>query len=112
MILTRRILKKGIKKFFILRYIINHYSLYDKEIFESISNYVISFLKKNKTSLEDHYINMRIKSENTLKGIFIYKSESESMEEDILQIFLDIINKSPIAQNILITNKGTSYEEM
>ena len=89
---------------------INHYSLYNKEIFENISNYVISFLKKNKTSLEEHYIKMKIKSENALKGIFAYKSES--MEGDILQLFLDNINKPPIPQNILITNKETSYEEM
>lgn len=91
---------------------INHYSLYNKETFENISNYVISLLKKNKTSIEEHYTNLKIRSENALKGIYIYKSESESMEEDILQIFLDKINKLPIAQNILITNKETSYEEM
>ena len=34
------------------------------------------------------------------------------MEEDILQIFLDTLGRLPIAQNILITNKETSYEEM
>ena len=34
------------------------------------------------------------------------------MEEDILQIFLDKIGRLPIAQNILRTNKETSYEEM
>ena len=34
------------------------------------------------------------------------------MEEDILQIFLDKIGKIPIAQNILISSKETSYEEM
>ena len=34
------------------------------------------------------------------------------MEEDIVQIFLDKIGKIPIAQNILINNKETSYEEM
>ena len=50
--------------------------------------------------------------ENNLKGIYFYESKSESMEEDILQIFLDKIGKIPIAQNILITNKETSYEEM
>ena len=91
---------------------INYYSLFNKEIFENISNYVKSFLKKNKTSLEEHYINMRIKKEYTLKGIFVHKSESESMEEDILQLFLDNINRPPIPQNILITNKETSYEEV
>jgi hypothetical protein len=34
------------------------------------------------------------------------------MEEDIFQIFLDKIGRLPIAQNFLITNKETSYEEM
>ena len=34
------------------------------------------------------------------------------MEEDILQIFLDKIGRFPIAQNFLITNKETAYEEM
>jgi hypothetical protein len=34
------------------------------------------------------------------------------MEEDILQIFLDKVGKIPIAQNILIISKETSYEEM
>ena len=34
------------------------------------------------------------------------------MEEDILKIYLDNISKIPIAQNILITNIETSYEEM
>ena len=34
------------------------------------------------------------------------------MEEDILQIFLDKIGRLSIAQNFLITNKETSYEEI
>ena len=57
---------------------------------------------------------MKIKNggKNPLKGIYIYESKSESMEEDILQIFLDTLGRLPIAQNILITNKETSYEEM
>ena len=58
---------------------------------------------------------MKIKDgggKNTLKGIYIYESKSESMEEDILQIFLDTLGRLPIAQNILITNKETSYEEI
>ena len=51
---------------------------------------------------------MKIKKENNekiIKGIYIYKSKSESMEEDILQIFLDKIGRFPIAQNFLVTNK-------
>ncbi len=53
------------------------------------------------------------KKRKIIKGIYIYKSKSESMEEDILQIFLDKIGRLPIAQNILRTNKETtSYEEI
>ena len=46
------------------------------------------------------------------KGIYNYESHSESMEEDILQIFLDKIDSLPIAQNISITNKETPHEEI
>ena len=66
--------------------------------------------------MENHYEKMKIKKENNekiIKGIYIYKSKSESMEEDILQIFLDKIGRLPIAQNILRTNKETTlYEEI
>ena len=34
------------------------------------------------------------------------------MEDDILQICLDLAGQLPIAQNILISHKETSYEEM
>ena len=93
---------------------IKNYSMYIKETLTNISNYILSLLQSNNLSLEKHYGNMIIndKDSNSLKGIYFYKSESESMEEDILQIFLDKINILPIAQNILITNKETSYEEM
>ncbi len=38
--------------------------------------------------------------------------QSPSMEEDIVQIFLDKLGKLPIAQNILIPSEETSEEEM
>ena len=94
---------------------INNYDIYHEETFKNISNYVLDLFKCNNLSLEKHYEKMEIKknnNENKLKGIYIYESQSESMEEDILQIFLDKIGRLPIAQNILITNKETSYEEM
>ena len=90
---------------------IRDYEEYHKEIFENIIEYVVTLFLNNKSSLEKHYENMKIKNE-TLKGIYTYDSNSESMEEDILQIFLDKIGGLPIAQNILITNKETSYEEL
>ena len=69
------------------------------EIRDSLNEISFSQKKENKRDTE-------------LKGIYIYKSKSESMEEDILQIFLDKIGRLPIAQNVLLTNKETSYEEM
>ena len=94
---------------------INNYDIYHDETFKNICNYVVDLLKKNNSSLEKHYKSMKIikkNNENILKGIYIYESKSESMEEDILQIFIDTTGRLPIAQNILITNKETSYEEM
>ena len=94
---------------------INNYDIYHEETFKNICKYVLDLFKNNESSLENHYEKMKIKNkknENLFKGIYNYDSKSESMEEDILQIFLDTIGRLPIAQNILITNKETSYEEM
>ena len=46
-------------------------------------------------------------SDNNLSDI-----DSYSMEGDILNIFLENVGVLPIAQNILISNKETSYEEI
>ena len=96
---------------------IKDYKDYHRETFENIVEYVITlFRNNNNSSIEKHYEKMSIKKGNEnkteLKGIYIYESQSESMEEDILQIFLDKIGSLPIAQNVLITSKETSYEEM
>ena len=91
---------------------INEIEKYNSDSFDFIQNYIISLFKKNGTSIEDHYKNISIKNTKDLKGLYTYISELDSMEEDILQIFLDKIGKIPIAQNILISSKETSYEEM
>ena len=88
------------------------YDIYNQDTFNNISNYILSLLKCNGSSLEKHYKKMLIKSSTTLKGIYLYKSESNSIEEDILQIFLEHTKNIPIAQNILVMNKETSLEEM
>ena len=85
---------------------------YNSDSFDFIQEYILSLFKKNKSTIEEHYKNMSIKNKNDLKGLYTYFSESDSMEDDILQIFLDKIGKIPIAQNILISSKETSYEEM
>lgn len=91
------------------------YELYLQNSFDNISNYISSLFKKNDLSYEKHYRKMLIKKNNNLRGIYLYQSElksSESMEIDILNIFMEYTENLPIAQNILISNKETSYEEM
>jgi len=90
------------------------YDIYNDDIFKNISNYIISLLENNGSSLEKHYKKILIKNDNLnkMKGIYLYKSESNSIEEDILQIFLEHTRNIPIAQNILVMNKETSLEEI
>ena len=105
-------IKKG-KKVFARKYkdYINETNNYNNDSFNIIHDYILSLFNENKLPLEKHYKNIAIK-EKGLKGIYRYFSEADSLEEDILQIFLDKVGKIPIAQNILISSKETSYEEM
>ena len=91
---------------------VNEYDLYNDNSFDIIHNYIMSLFKVNDLTIEEHYKNISIKKGKSIKGIYKYLSKYISMEEDILQIFLDKIGKIPIAQNILVNNKETSYEEM
>ena len=105
--------KEGVHE--ISRYVkdyITEYDRYNKDSFNIIDDYIKSLFQENGISLEEHYKNISIKKSYNMKGIYTYLSKSSSMEEDILQIFTEKIGKSPIAQNILITNKETSYEEI
>ena len=86
-------------------------NIYNNDSFNFIHDYIISLFNENGLSIENHYKKISIK-EKGLKGIYTYCSKSDSLEEDILQIFLDKVGKIPIAQNILISSKETSYEEM
>ena len=92
------------------------YDLYNNNSFKNISDYISSLFQNNDSSLENHYNKLLIRSKETFKGIYLYESEyeneSKSMEDDILQIYLEMMGQLPIAQNILISNKETSYEEM
>ena len=83
-----------------------------KTIFNSISKYVTSLFKENKSNLETHYENMKIKTEKNNRGIYLEKCVKISAEEKILNIFMEKIEKLPIAQNILICGKETSIEEI
>jgi len=88
------------------------YKDYTKKIFDNMSKYIISLFEKNKLDFEKHYENMLIKGEKKYKGIYIFKCETLSMEEYILYLFQEKLDRLPIAQNILICSNETSIEEM
>ena len=46
------------------------------------------------------------------KGIYLYECKNNSKEKYILDLFWEKITELPIAQNVLITNKETSSEEI
>ena len=87
------------------------YKLYTKDIFDSISAYLVSLFQTNNSNFDKHYKEMEIKVKNK-KGISIYKCINESIEEFILFLFETNLNKLPIAQNIIICSKETSIEEL
>ena len=91
---------------------INHYELYNQNSFENLSMYITSLFKNNNKTLEGHYAQMVIKSENNNKGFYLLKCEKKNMKRVIINLFLDKIGQFPIAQNILITSKETSFEEL
>ena len=77
----------------------------------NISHFINSLFEKNETSLQKHYEKMLIKIKNKYKGFYLHKCEnSESMEEFIINIFLEKIGQLPISQNLLIMNKEISSE--
>ena len=82
-----------------------------KDIFESISDYLIDLFNTNGINFDKHYEKMKINKEN-IKGISIYQCTEKSMEEYILNLFNDYLDQLPIAQNVLICSKETSIEEM
>ena len=49
---------------------------------------------------------------NDLKGIYLFNCENRSMEEYIINLFMNYLSELPISQNVLISNKETSSEEI
>ena len=117
---------------------IKKYELYNKNSLDSISTYITSLFIKNRTTLDEHYKEMEMKkfykktrsasiviqhslknstisvnkNYNSCKGIYLQECENMSMGRFILNLFWDKLRDLPIAQNILITNKETSPEEI
>ena len=95
---------------------VEEYKAYSDDSFKIYNNYISSLMKENEINIEELYEKMKIKSNANdkliYKGLFLYKSNDYSMEEDILKIFIEKTKNLPIAQNILISNKETSFEEI
>ena len=90
---------------------IKQYELYNQNSLDSISSYITSLFKSNDKELEDHYDRMRIISPD-FKGIYLHECKNSSMEKCIINLFSSKLGELPIAQNVLITNKETSSEEI
>ena len=89
----------------------NQYIIYNRNSFDGISTYITTLFKNNDKTLERHYEKMKIIS-NGYKGIYLHPCNKNSMEEKIINLFWENIRVLPIAQNVLITNKETSIEEI
>ena len=91
---------------------INQYELYNENSLESISMYITSLFKENDKTLEKHYERMKMMPKDFYKGIYLRECKDNSMEKFIIKLFWDKIAILPVAQNVLITNKETSSEEI
>ena len=88
------------------------YKEYNKKIIYNMKEYFVSLFLKNNIDLKSHYENMLIQGKKKFEGFYIYKCENLTMEEFILYLFQEKLEKLPIAQNILFLSNETSYEEM
>ena len=84
---------------------------FNKASLDTISNYITDLFQQNGITLEEHYNKMKITSKN-LKGIYLLECDNNSMDELIINLFLDNLGKLPISQNLLFANEETSSEEI
>ena len=88
------------------------YEMGIEKAFDSMESYMISLFDKNGLNFKKFHENMKIKEDKKIKGIYIKKCEVISMEEYIIYLFYEKLNKLPISQNILICDSETSFEEI
>jgi len=91
---------------------IHHHEQYERDSFQDISTYIQSLFVNNDKTLEEHYQLMTINPKDKYKGIYLYECEAYRMEEFIIKLFWDKLTQLPMAQNVLITSKETSEEEI
>jgi hypothetical protein len=91
---------------------VNNYTDYNSKSFENIFNYFITLFEVNDTSLQKINEAMLLTEHNKYKGIYLHECEENSIGKFIYEIFIQKIGQKPIAQNILISSKETSTEEI
>ena len=91
---------------------ITQYELYNQNSLDSISKYIRSLFENNNIrTIADHYNKMLI-NKGTYKGIYLHECENNTKEKYIIDLFWNKLTELPIAQNLLITSKETSSEEI
>ena len=90
---------------------INNHVKFEEDSFKNINNYIISLFDNNN---EKCYENMIIISDDNkeYKGIYTHECDANLLEEFIIKLFWNKLVQLPIAQNVLITSKETSEEEI
>ena len=80
---------------------VENYKEYTDDSFKIYNNYISSVMKENGNSIEELYEKMNIKKDSNdghiYRGIYLYKSDTNSMEEDIIKIFIQKTRNIPIA---------------
>ena len=89
---------------------VKDYDIFFKNVLQSISTYIQSYFNHYYDSLEKFYNSYKVI--NNEKGFYYNDSEDCSIEERILDFFLEYINEYPISQNVLLINHDTSNEEI
>ena len=95
---------------------IQYYKIYYENTITNISNYIKKYFIDNYGKLENFYNNYKIKPSTKknmqYKGINYMNSQKSSIEEEIIDLFIELTGKFPISQNIILINKDTSFEEI
>ena len=86
-----------------------------EDMLENITNFLKNVMTINKITFKDIYNDSIIKNNDKYiiyKGLFIYYIEANNLEKEIIDIYINLTQNLPIAQNILMCNEETSEEEL
>jgi len=95
-----------------IRDYVKNYSDYNANSFDNMYKSLIALFEANKTSLRQQYEKILIIDKNKYKGIYLHECEKNSIGKFIYELFIQKLGKTPIAQNIMISSKETSDEEI